>query len=79
LTDKETISQQELPLASQSQMIKSLEGKVELLLELLQKKVVKKDTSLSWFLPFIFVGLCKPISGQDNFDAEHYFKLLVVK
>jgi transposase len=43
LSDKETISQQQELLVLQSQKIKSLEEKVELLLDLLQKKDVKRN------------------------------------
>jgi transposase len=51
LTDKETISQQELQLALQSQKIKSLEEKVAFLLELPQKQNVKKDSHNSSLPP----------------------------
>lgn len=43
MTDAETISNLQAENASQFQKIESLEEKVELLLELLQKKVVQKD------------------------------------
>jgi transposase len=51
LTDTETISNLQAENASQSQKIKSLEEKVELLLELLQKKVVQKDSHNSSLPP----------------------------
>ena len=51
MTDTETISNLQAENASQSQKIKSLEEKVELLLELLQKKVIKKDSHNSSLPP----------------------------
>ena len=51
MSDKETISQQQELLVLQSQKIKSLEEKVELLLDLLQKKNVKKDSHNSSLPP----------------------------
>jgi transposase len=51
LSDTETISQQQELLVFQSQKIKSLEEKVELLLDLLQKKNVKKDSHNSSLPP----------------------------
>ena len=70
MTDKETISQQALELASQSQKIKSLEEKVELLLELLQKKVVKKDSHNSSLPPssdfFSKNKSLRPVSTRPN-------------
>ena len=51
MTDTETISNLQAENAFQSQKIKSLEEKVELLLDLLQKKVVKKDSHNSSLPP----------------------------
>ena len=51
MSDKETISQQQEQLVFQSLKIKSLEEKVELLLDLLQKKNVKKDSHNSSLPP----------------------------
>ena len=70
MTDKETTSQQALQLASQSQNIKSLEETVELLLELLQKKVVKKDSHNSSLPPssdfFSKNKSLRPVSTRPN-------------
>lgn len=51
MTDTETISNLQAENALQSQKIKSLEEKVKLLLELLQKKIVKKDSHNSSLPP----------------------------
>jgi transposase len=70
LSDKETISQQQELLVLQSQKIKSLEEKVELLLELLQKKAVKKDSHNSSLPPssdlFTKNKSLRPVSTRSN-------------
>jgi transposase len=70
LSDKETISQQQELLVLQSQKIKSLEEKVELLLDLLQKKNVKKDSHNSSLPPssdlFSKNKSLRPISTRPN-------------
>jgi transposase len=70
LSDKETISQQQELLVLQSQKIKSLEEKVELLLELLQKKVVRKDSHNSSLPPssdlFSKNKSLRPVSTRPN-------------
>jgi transposase len=70
LTDTETISNLQAENASQSQKIKSLEEKVELLLELLQKKVVKKDSHNSSLPPssdlFTKNKSLRPVSTRPN-------------
>jgi hypothetical protein len=70
LTDAETISNLQAENASQFQKIKSLEEKVELLLELLQKKVVKKDSHNSSLPPssdfFSKNKSLRPVSTRPN-------------
>lgn len=70
MTDTETISNLQAENASQSQKIKSLEEKVELLLELLQKKVVKKDSHNSSLPPssdlFTKNKSLRPVSTRSN-------------
>ena len=70
MSDKETISQQQELLVFQSQKIKSLEEKVELLLELLQKKVVRKDSHNSSLPPsrdlFTKNKSLRPVSTRPN-------------
>ncbi len=70
MSDKETISQQQELLVLQSQKIKSLEEKVELLLDLLQKKNVKKDSSNSSLPPssdlFSKNKSLRPVSSRAN-------------
>jgi transposase len=70
LSDKETISQQQELLVFQSQKIKSLEEKVELLLDLLQKKNVKKDSHNSSLPPssdlFTKNKSLRPVSTRPN-------------
>lgn len=70
MTDTETISNLQAENASQSQKIKSLEGKVELLLELLQKKVVQKDSHNSSLPPssdlFTKNKSLRPVSTRPN-------------
>jgi transposase len=70
LTDTETISNLQAENASQSQKIKSLEEKVELLLELLQKKVVQKDSHNSSLPPssdlFTKNKSLRPVSTRPN-------------
>lgn len=70
MSDKETISQQQELLVLQSQKIKSLEEKVELLLDLLQKKNVKKDSHNSSLPPssdlFSKNKSLRPISTRPN-------------
>jgi transposase len=70
LTDTETISQQQELLVLQFQRIKSLEEKVELLLELLQKKAVKKDSHNSSLPPssdlFTKNKSLRPVSTRPN-------------
>jgi transposase len=70
LSDKETISQQQDLLVLQSQKIKSLEEKVELLLDLLQKKSVKKDSHNSSLPPssdfFSKNKSLRPVSIRPN-------------
>jgi transposase len=51
LSDTELISQQKVQLDSQSKEIQSLKEKVELLLDLLQKKGIKKDSHNSSLAP----------------------------
>ena len=68
--DKETISQQQELLVFQSQKIKSLEEKVELLLDLLQKKNAKKDSHNSSLPPssdsFSKNKRLRPVSTRAN-------------
>lgn len=70
MSDKETISQQQELLVLQSQKIKSLEEKVALLLELLQKKAVKKDSHNSSLPPssdlFTKNKSLRPVSTRPN-------------
>ncbi len=70
MSDKETISQQQELLVLQSQKIKSLEEKVELLLDLLQKKNVKKDSHNSSLPPssdlFSKNKSLRPVSTRPN-------------
>lgn len=70
MTDTETISNLQAENASQSQKIKSLEEKVELLLELLQKKVVRKDSHNSSLPPssdlFTKNKSLRPVSTRPN-------------
>lgn len=70
MTDTETISNLQAENASQSQKIKSLEEKVELLLELLQKKVVHKDSHNSSLPPssdlFTKNKSLRPVSVRPN-------------
>ena len=70
MSDKETISQQQELLVLQSQKIKSLEEKVELLLDLLQKKNVKKDSHNSSLPPssdlFSKNKSLRPVSIRPN-------------
>jgi transposase len=70
LTDTETISNLQAENASQSQKIKSLEEKVELLLDLLQKKNVKKDSHNSSLPPssdlFSKNKSLRPLSTRPN-------------
>lgn len=70
MSDKETISQQQELLVLQSQKIKSLEEKVELLLDLLQKKTVKKDSHNSSLPPssdlFSKNKSLRPVSTRPN-------------
>jgi transposase len=70
LSDTETISQQQELLVLQSQKIKSLEEKVELLLDLLQKKNVKKDSHNSSLPPssdlFTKNKSLRPVSTRSN-------------
>ena len=75
MSDKETISQQQELLVLQSQKIKSLEEKVELLLDLLQKKNVKgnavrKDSHNSSLPPssdlFSRNKSLRPVSTRPN-------------
>ena len=70
MTDTEIISNLQAENASQSQKIKSLEEKVELLLELLQKKVVKKDSHNSSLPPssdlFTKSKSLRPVSTLSN-------------
>ncbi len=70
MSDKETISQQQELLVLQSQKIKSLEEKVELLLDLLQKKNVKKDSHNSSLPPssdlFTKNKSLRPVSTRPN-------------
>ena len=70
MTDTETISNLQAENASQSQKIKSLEEKVELLLELLQKKVIKKNSHNSSLPPssdlFTKNKSLRPVSTLSN-------------
>lgn len=70
MSDKETISQQQELLILQSQKIKSLEEKVELLLDLLQKKHIKKDSHNSSLPPssdlFTKNKSLRPVSTRSN-------------
>lgn len=70
MSDKETISQQQELLVIQSQKIKSLEEKVELLLDLLQKKNLKKDSHNSSLPPssdlFTKNKSLRPVSTRPN-------------
>jgi transposase len=70
LSDKETISQQQELLVLQSQKIKSLEEKVELLLDLLQKKNIRKDSHNSSLPPssdlFSKNKSLRPVSTRPN-------------
>ena len=70
MSDKEIISQQQELLVLQSQKIKSLEEKVELLLDLLQKKHVKKDSHNSSLPPskdlFSKHKSLRPVSIRPN-------------
>ena len=70
MTDTETISNLQAENASQSEKIKSLEEKVEILLELLQKKNVKKDSHNSSLPPssdlFTKNKSLRPVSTRPN-------------